>query len=110
MKKGTETDLVRACLDYLKARRIFAWRANTTGVWDPAIKRFRIFGGLKGVADIMAVLPPHGRILCCETKVGRNKLSPHQAAFGAGVQAAGGVYLVCRSVDDLIAALAEVAS
>lgn len=118
MKAPTETDLVRAVLDYLRLRGLLAWRANNTGVYDPARKAFRSFHGLKGVADVLGVLPRTlcdaaagpvkvGILLAVECKSRSGRLRKEQAAFLDTVRAAGGVALVVRDLKELVAELAR---
>ncbi len=87
--------VVRAVLEYLQMRGIFAWRNNTTGIYDQALKRYRPNHGLNGVADILAILP-QGRFLAVECKSERGKLSDAQRMFAVAVNDAGGVYCVVR--------------
>jgi hypothetical protein len=114
--KGTrEADVLRSCLDYLRLRGVFAWRSNTTGVYDPTRKAFRSFRGLRGVSDILGVLPRTldvggrratvGVFLAVECKAGRGKLTSDQAAFLDAVRKAGGIALCVRSVGELMEAL-----
>jgi len=56
VKKSTESALVRACLDFLALRGVFAFRVNTTGIFDPGRKVFRPFQGMRGVSDILGLL------------------------------------------------------
>lgn len=104
MKQPTETTLVRACLDYLALAGIFAWRNNTTGVYDPARGQFRRFQGLKGVSDILGVLPG-GKMLAIECKQPTGRLSASQEEFLTRVRDAGGLALVVWEIDALIAHL-----
>lgn len=106
MKRRTETHIVSACLDTLAKHGIFAWRNNTTGVYDPVRKRFRTFTGLKGVSDILGVMNG-GRLLAVECKHGRGTLTKEQRAFLSAVADRGGVAMVVRSVDELIEGLKE---
>lgn len=106
-----ESAVVKACLKYLAARRWLAWRSNNTGVYDTAKKCFRTFRGRKGVSDIISVVPTVGeggerigRILCVECKASTG-LRPDQRLFRDDVVASGGLYVVARSVGDLIEAL-----
>lgn len=99
------TVLVKSCLDLLRLRGIFAFRVNTTGVYDTARKVFRTFQGTKGVSDIVAVVPRTGRIIALECKHGTGRLSPDQRAFLDNVTSAGGLALVIRDVLDLDRAL-----
>jgi hypothetical protein len=118
MKVGRETDVVRAVLDYLRLRRILSWRSNNTGIYDPARKVFRSFHGLKGVSDVLGVLPRTlcdaaagpvkvGILLAVECKSRSGRLRKEQAAFLDTVRAAGGVALVVKDVRELEAELAR---
>jgi hypothetical protein len=98
--KQTETALVRACLELLSLRKIFAWRNNTTGVFDPSRMKFRRFTGLKGVSDILGILPG-GRLLAVECKMNGNVLTNSQDAFIREVNARGGLALCVYNVGDL---------
>lgn len=104
MRKPNETDLVRACLDYLKLRGVFAWRQNSGGM--PATykgkKRFVKFHSARGCSDILGILPPNGRLLAVECKMPGNKTTELQNAFLKTVEALGGVSIVARSIDDLM--------
>jgi hypothetical protein len=99
-----ESDVLRACLDFLRLRGVFAWRCNTVGVWDPVKQVFRSRAGARGVSDILGVLPG-GRFLAVECKRPGRKPSAEQAAFLANVVGAGGVALVVDDVRELAAEL-----
>lgn len=49
-----------------------------------------------------------GRFVGLEVKTARGKLRASQVAWSKACEAAGGVYRVCRSVDDALSALEEV--
>ncbi len=104
MRTPTESDLVRACLQWLTLHGILAWRANQI----PAPLKgggFRRFAGMPGVSDILCVLPPAGRLLAIEAKSPTGKLRPAQAVFLDEVNRRGAVGLVVRSLADLEAGL-----
>jgi hypothetical protein len=106
VKAPTEATLVRACLELLALRRIFGWRNNSGGfVVGEGKDRRLVRAGLKGSPDIIAVLPPTGRFVGIECKVGRNRPTPEQAAFLETVRAAGGLALVVWDVRELAEAL-----
>ncbi len=109
MKKATETQLVKACLELLRIRRIFAWRNNTGGVTASykGKSRFVRFGAV-GSSDILGLIPPSGRLLAVEAKVKPNKPTETQDAFLEAVERAGGLAVVAYSVADLAAALEAV--
>jgi len=107
MRATRESDVVTGCLEYLSYRGILAWRSNNTGIYDPVKQRFRSFRGLRGVSDILGVLPPEGRMLAVECKAPKGWLSQEQAVFLDRVLAAGGLALVIRDVADLARAMGE---
>ena len=107
-----ETDLVRACLDWLALHGILAWRANNTGIFDPTRRCFRSFHGLKGVADVLGILPrtvrladggeaTFGSLLAVECKRPGQKPRAEQAAFLEDVAARGGIAVCVHSLREL---------
>ncbi len=106
-----EADVLTACLQYLHMRGIFCWRNNNAGVYDPVRKRYRGFRGLKGVSDILGILPRAcaadgaaarpGLFLAVEVKRPGGKTQPAQQWFLDQVAEQGGIALCVRSVDEL---------
>lgn len=118
-----ENAVTEACLKYLRAAGLMAWR-NNTGMArypDPKAKGgFRkVKYGANGSPDVVAVLPPAGRILCVECKRPEDPFaltrarraagtqSPDQIQFQALVEASGGIYLVATSTRALDPTLRE---
>lgn len=110
-----ESDVLAACLQYLAVKGIFAWRQNQ-GAIPLKDGGYRRFVGLRGVADILGVLPQHvlvvgegemrfGNLLAVEVKRPGQKPRPEQAAFLARVNGLGGVGLCVHSVRELEAGL-----
>jgi hypothetical protein len=109
-----ESDVQKVCLQYLKAADYYIWRNNTRVVnMIGAGGRYRpISFGFKGSADIIGVTPT-GRFLAVECKRplgprgGHNgsKQSDDQIEFEKEVKKRNGIYLMVRSLDDLIAGL-----
>lgn len=96
-----ETQLVKACIDYLTLVGCYCWR-NNTGALSAVYKgkpRF-IRYGLPGSADILGVAP-NGKMLTVECKVGKNKPTALQAEFLAEVRRRGGIAIVAYDLDDL---------
>lgn len=115
MKAATETALVAAILQFLKLRRIMAWRVHTQGTYDPVRKVRRTFHGRKGVADIAGVLCHRdddgraiGRALFIEVKLPGGKLSEEQRQFIDEANANGAVAFVARSLADVELFLSQV--
>jgi len=75
------------------------WK-NSTGV-AKSEGRYISFG-LKGSADIIGILEPHGQFIAVEVKTGNAKQSLQQKKFEEMVKRRGGRYAVCRSVTDAL--------
>jgi hypothetical protein len=104
MRAPRETDLVRACLAWLALNRIPAWRQNAGAATATSNGKTRYvrFCGADGVSDILGLLPPTGRMLAVECKVGKRQVTAQQAAFLAKVAEAGGLALVVRDLLELV--------
>lgn len=98
--RSTEKATQKAILDYLELTGVFHWR-NNSGAMRTEHGSFVRFG-TAGSPDIIVVLPPHGQILGIEVKDGRGSLSAAQKAFRDALERVGGLYLVARSLDDVI--------
>jgi hypothetical protein len=92
---------VRTILSYLKLRPGKYWRQNT-GAVSLASKRGNRFVrfGLVGAADITGI--KDGKRIEIEVKTAKGKLSDNQKNFRSMIEEQGGVYIVARSVDDVI--------
>jgi hypothetical protein len=109
--KEKEAEVLSSCLKTLSAFGVFAWRNNNMGVRrERAGQSFYTFNGVRGVSDIIGVLPRsfgklEGHILCVECKAtGKLKTqSPEQKAFQCEIEAAGGEYLLVDSYEMIIA-------
>jgi len=66
--------------------------------------KLKHMGTQPGWPDFIVVLPG-SRMSGLELKVGRGRLGPHQTAFKDALEALGGDYAVCRSLDDVQAVL-----
>jgi hypothetical protein len=97
-----EGAVVKACLEYLRLRGIFAWRNNTGSLRDKNNRP--VFFGKPGSADIIGVMPG-GRFICIECKAGRGKLSEKQKEFLHNIEQTGGLAVVARSIEDIEKAL-----
>ena len=74
------------------------YRTKSTGC------KLKAYGVLPGVADLL--LFHDSGVLAIELKSATGRQSPEQVAFGDALTALGGMYIVCRSVDQVNAALA----
>jgi hypothetical protein len=91
----THADLVNAILLEVSPLGI-AWN-NPTGALKVEDRFIRY--GCPGSPDILGCIK--GRFVGIEAKVGKDRQSPKQQNFAAAVRAAGGVYILARSVDDV---------
>jgi hypothetical protein len=94
-----ESHLRRALLVRLSELGIFAWN-NPTGVACPLGTTRPVRYGLPGAPDIIAVLPPHGRLLAIEAKT-HTRQRPEQIAWQRRAEKVGALYLVVHSVDEM---------
>lgn len=101
-----ESQIQRAILDYLAATGVMAFRMNTGAVKAEYNGRTRFMRfGVPGMADLVAF--PAGRVCWIECKSETGRQSPEQRSFQDQVQRHGHRYTLCRSVDDVIAALGD---
>lgn len=107
MRAPLERDTVAACLRLLRLRGVVAVRVNNGAVSGThnGRRRFVRFTDTPGVSDIVAALPPRGRLLALECKRPGRTPTPAQQVFLAAVAAAGGLALVITDIADLVAAL-----
>ena len=104
-----EGRVLKACLDYLALINVFAFRNNTGGTplhdgsgrYRPAPKSSVGSADIIGIAPEMRELRYRARPLAVEVKSAKGKQSPAQRAFQQKWEAAGGLYLLVRSVDEL---------
>lgn len=99
----TEAAIQKAILEMAELMPgIKVWRQNTGAAryvdkrGKPRFVRF----GMPGSADLTGLVLPSGRRIEIEVKAPGGKLTQAQEAFGLGIEKAGGIYWVVRSVDD----------
>lgn len=95
--------LTNAILEYLAWRGIKAWK-NQTGAYsveDGMHKRRFIRFGRKGSGDILGIMPPDGRFLSIEVKVGKDKPRDAQREWMADVVQHGGIAIIAHSIEDV---------
>jgi hypothetical protein len=98
----SERDLQRAIVATL--RRAGVWvRANV--VSDRG--RFKRTGLGVGSADLLCVVPPHGRAVFLEVKTRVGKASDEQVEFVEEVQRFGAIARVVRSVEEAVSAVTD---
>jgi hypothetical protein len=112
--QATTNNITRGIVNYLNARGHYAFRVNSTGIWDPVKKVFRRpVKGSRGVADVICCLhyvkempTPSGYtkfntglFLAIEIKNERtrDKKRAEQIEFSEKIAKAGGVYIITKS-------------
>lgn len=93
--------LTKAALQLLQLRGFEMWRQNNAAVYDASFGGYRANSTKRGISDTLGFHRETGRIAAVEIKWGKDKLSDEQAAFLAGVIAAGGFGCECRSLAQL---------
>ena len=101
-----ESEIQKACLEFLQWNKIFCYINTSSGVYDPTRRVFRTNKNMKGVSDIIGICPD-GRFLAIEIKAEKEKVSEDQQVFLENVATKGGVAFVARSVDELESKLME---
>ena len=97
----SENEIQNSILEFLKYKKITAWRNNSTAVYDPTGKRFRSKSkwDRNGVSDILGVLPD-GKFLAIEVKKNTQaRTRPSQKEFINDISSQGGVAFVAFSLN-----------
>ena len=97
--KSVTNALTTAILRFLLDEGVYAWRNNTTGIYDPSRGHFRT-ASKKGVSDIIAI--DRGHFIGIEIKTGKDRLSDEQKGFKENVEHAGGTIFVVHTFDDFL--------
>lgn len=100
----TEKQIENSILDYLSLiPNCFAWKNQTTGLYDPTKKVFRKSHSkhlINGVSDILGIY--QGKMLAIEVKRPSNKKrTPAQNAFINSIVEKGGIAFYATSIDDV---------
>lgn len=111
MHRGPSEGLIQTgILEYLTIRGIFAWRAQATPI--PIRRGNQIVGlrkvpeNLKGMPDIMVL--HKGVFIGIEVKRDDGKQSKEQKVWEAQIIAAGGRYIIARTILDAVAAMQKI--
>ena len=99
----SESEIQSSILQYLKFKKIAAWRNNNGSVYDPTSGRHRIKNKWEKVCgdpvDILGVLPD-GRFLAIEVKKdSKGKASKGQQEFLDTINQNGGIGFVAFSIE-----------
>lgn len=98
-----EVEIMNAIIEYLLWKKVYVWRSNNAPIFDITRKVFRAMPkhALKGVADILGVLPD-GKFLAIEVKADESKkLSDAQKEFLSNILTKGGVAFIATGLPDI---------
>jgi len=100
-KVPNENAITNAILTYLNCQpNTFAWRNNTTGIYDARKKCYRARNGkhnIKGVADILGITN-EGRFIAIEVKRPGGRASREQLYYLSHIKRLGGIAGIATSV------------
>jgi len=119
MTKMSDKDansLTRTILFFFEYYGIKAWRQRSEGRFIPGQQVTNVIGqvitvrkskfipqgnsGGIGAGDIKAVIPPLGRSMDIEVKIGRDRQRESQKAYQSEIEGMGGIYILVRSWED----------
>ena len=98
MAKSTEKETQAAVIEYLTYKGIFHYRNNSGAFKTESGGFYRM--GMAGAPDIICVV--EGVYVGLEIKDVKGKLNENQILFKERLEKAGGIYLVIRSIDEVI--------
>ena len=96
--KISEKHIQKAILDYLAYKKIFHYRQNS-GAFKTESGGYMRTASVSGLPDIVAI--KDGIYIGLEVKTATGRQSEEQREIQDRITAAGGLYLVVRSVDDV---------
>lgn len=96
--KISEKHIQKAILDYLSYKNIFHYRQNS-GAFKTESGGYMRTASVSGLPDIVAI--KDGIYIGLEVKTATGRQSKEQKDIESKITAAGGLYLVVRSLDDV---------
>jgi hypothetical protein len=102
MQRSKESDIQAAICEYLTYKGYLFSRTSNAPIYDKARDAFRALPkyARRGWPDICLIHA--GRFYGIEVKAEKGRLSPDQRKIGDEITANGGVYIVARSIGDLL--------
>jgi len=106
--KATTNNITRGIINFLNVRGHYAFRVNSTGIWDPVKQVIRRPNSPRGIADIVCCLRlkdrSAGMFLSIEIKNAQTKdrMRPNQKQFALDIAQAGGWPLVVTSYGEFL--------
>jgi len=84
-------------IDFAKEIGGQGYRINTTGLYDPKLKKYRFSGQIRGLPDVIIIF--RGLFIGCEIKSKSDDLSDHQIDRKREIEKAGGIYFEVRDFE-----------
>lgn len=85
--------------------RAWAYRNNTTGIWDEAKGAYRKNAGQNGIPDVVGCV--RGYFVGVEVKAGKDRMSVDQLICRQDIERARGKYFIARSTDQFLTEFSE---
>lgn len=94
-----ESDIQSTILSYLRMKNVFCYKSNNVGIFNKKTGSY-IPSAVKGLPDIICVI--EGKYVGIEVKSKSGKQSDTQKDFQRELIKAGGMYLLAKSVEDVM--------
>lgn len=104
MRHESEQNIQRAIIEYLRLKKYVVFKHHSTGSTVREGQAVFFKHGDRGIADVIAC-SPIGSFVAIEVKTKSGKTSPDQLEFLERVRANGGITVLARSVDDVMAVM-----
>ena len=105
-KQSPANKLTDEIIRYLKAIGGIGYRINVQGQWDSKLQKWRPSGMMRGISDILGVVPSKysgkGLFIAIEIKSGRDHQSEYQKLREREIIKAGGIYLIAKTYNQFI--------
>ena len=99
----TEKEIETLILQWLHMNKIYCWKNESTGLYDPTRKVFRRKRNpfnINGTADVLGILPD-GKFLAIEVKRPKGKATEKQLHFLEQIKKNNGIAFLAYSVYDV---------
>lgn len=94
--------LTKQILLFLSFNGFFAWRENTTGVYDSKKGVYRAGNNMRGKSDILGIRKLDGKLIAIEVKVDRDKVSVWQQSFLDTININNGLTYIARDFNGFL--------
>lgn len=101
VKTSPANKLTNQILQFLYKQGVYCWRQNSGGIFDIRKGIYRT-GAKKGVSDILGCIPPKGRLIAIEVKIGKDRLSDEQVGFMRNIIHAGGIAFIATDYESFL--------